>query len=692
MNKINRTVLHESVLTCTTFSKGGTARTINDRFITDDGTEYEYTGTFPVQVPAGSVPDSNWKPIGLNRSSISDIISSVVNNPEFVQNLPLNEYESIGSRSSQWINAAQYGFLPSNTPEQNVQACARVNAAVKSKGGGTLIIPAGVYTLGVQERNTPAGHDPDNVRAWGVKDNFRFEGLSTDLCIIMYGASFKLADGLRFGAFDPSTGLPRPYTPTSNDISTRADTGFIFNIVQNPDCNISIYGGTLLGSMDKLVLGGQWGDVGRQCDGYGFRIRNYKSLSIRDCTIIKMPLDGLYTGDGWYSNTYKEPKSTVLSNVKIIGCGRDNWSIVGNGQYSAIGCVLTEAAQHEVSSNPASNINVETEAGKVYQVVIDNCTLSNGRDANFIVTSQNVNGLSIINSLLYHDEKYFTKGTAAGVWMRGSPVDLHRCTLRNSRILNQVGGRGSSSYSTRTSRVDDCLITNTNVDGTVPSTMVALINSDTNHLLVRDCTISITNPITGKYHVQLNGCTLERTRIVCTGTVQELDSYTGVVGFLRNSVFRDSEFLWFCKKGTKRYGFDTSGTEDVSGSTFLSNQVNTGVPDLSSFRVVSTTSSSSSALGSKLRVLTNSRIQFSNGVQSVVTKAGCNNPFEGRGRIQGGRLAGLSSSHPFRVGDVCTLNGSEVCVVVDSGSTWVDTTSTMSMSEAVIRYQIPSVQ
>ncbi|MCW4574117.1 hypothetical protein OOJ74_08945, partial [Venenivibrio stagnispumantis] len=137
------------------------------------------------------------------------------------------------------------------------------------------------------------------------------------------------------------------------------------------------------------------------------RIRNYKSISIKDVTINKMPLDGLYTGDGWYANQYKSPKPTILNNVKIVGCGRDNWSITGNGFYSSNGCLMSEAAQHEVSSNPASNIKVETEAGKVYQVIIDNCTLSNGRDANFIVTSQNVNGINIVNSLIYHDEKFF---------------------------------------------------------------------------------------------------------------------------------------------------------------------------------------------------------------------------------------------------------------------------------------------
>ncbi|MCW4574116.1 hypothetical protein OOJ74_08940, partial [Venenivibrio stagnispumantis] len=91
--------------------------------------------------------------------------------------------------------------------------------------------------IGEQSRNSPADHDPDNIRAYGVKDNLRIEGISNDLTIIMYGAKLKLKDGMKFGAFDPETGEPRPYSPTINELKYRADTGFIFNIVENPLSN-----------------------------------------------------------------------------------------------------------------------------------------------------------------------------------------------------------------------------------------------------------------------------------------------------------------------------------------------------------------------------------------------------------------------------------------------------------------------
>ncbi|QAX92390.1 tail fiber protein [Providencia phage vB_PstP_PS3] len=57
MAKVNRTVLHDSVPTFQEFSTGGVVRTKYDLFKNKDGL-WEWHGTFPKTVPAGSTPES----------------------------------------------------------------------------------------------------------------------------------------------------------------------------------------------------------------------------------------------------------------------------------------------------------------------------------------------------------------------------------------------------------------------------------------------------------------------------------------------------------------------------------------------------------------------------------------------------------------------------------------------------------
>lgn len=58
MTRINRTVLHESVPTISTFTNGGTVRTSNDLFKTKTNTILFWSGEVPKKVPANSTPES----------------------------------------------------------------------------------------------------------------------------------------------------------------------------------------------------------------------------------------------------------------------------------------------------------------------------------------------------------------------------------------------------------------------------------------------------------------------------------------------------------------------------------------------------------------------------------------------------------------------------------------------------------
>ncbi len=102
MSKVNRTVLHDSVPTVQYFKDGGTVRTTNDLFIDGSGSAWRYTGTVPIDVPAGTVPtaDTSWNILG------DSVLRSDLNDP--------NGYKHVGGLSTLYN---PYNFEISNVTD-----------------------------------------------------------------------------------------------------------------------------------------------------------------------------------------------------------------------------------------------------------------------------------------------------------------------------------------------------------------------------------------------------------------------------------------------------------------------------------------------------------------------------------------------------------------------------------------------
>lgn len=684
-------------ITLDSFQKGAEI-TLPNQVLRDEttGEYYRWDGVLPKPVPVDSTPDSSggvgvgrWLSIGsaslradLATDSGVDLVGGAVKQRELSSAsgsclVGINEYEALCDRLKQTFNAAEYGLSDGGTTEQCTRALQRLSSAVKKKGGGLIIIPPGRYTVGIQHRNTPAEYDPDNTRAYGVENILDLRGLNKDVVIFSVGAEFVLADGLRFGAFDPETGDPRPYSPTSNDLSTRADTGFIFNIVESPLCNIRIIGGKFDGNMSNLILGGQWGDVGRQCDGYGIRVRNYKSLYIESVTIDKMPLDGLYTGDGWFANQFKRPKPTILNAVKIKGCGRDNWSITGNGLYHAIGCDISEASTYEINSNPSSGVNIETEAGRVYQVIFDNCAIYNNMDANILTTSKSVEGVKANNCLIYHDDDYLLTTKANGVWMRGSIVDLYGCTIRNSKVLNQVSNPGINFDLFKLPVIDSCYITNKGVNGIESSNPVPLINSVDHMIEIKNSIIDILNPLVGIQYMQIsNGASISNTKILIHGEIKDRSAFSSIIGYIRDSRIINSSIINLTKDTIRTYIFDFSRVIETTGTLFKFGK-------MSGFNLTKNNSKMErvylsvnySSIPAYHRFFTGQEVVFIDSVKTV-SKSGVNDDYSISTIVTNGVFS--DNSGKFKVGDVLLFNDSNAVTVIGVSGNSISTSSTTS--------------
>ena len=88
------------------------------------------------------------------------------------------------------------------------------------------------------------------------------------------GAKIKCADGLRFGTFDPKTGEPTNNPMPFYGYNQIASPYRWMIKVENVRADVTISDIELDGSVEKLKIGGQWGDTGRQLPATGIGLFN----------------------------------------------------------------------------------------------------------------------------------------------------------------------------------------------------------------------------------------------------------------------------------------------------------------------------------------------------------------------------------------------------------------------------------
>lgn len=237
-----------------------------------------------------------------------------------------------------------------------------LNAALALTGTAGAQIELGqgkVYNVGKQ---TPG---KNGYYLWG--DAAIYAGYKKALVINMNGATLRMRSGLKWGGFNATTGMPENVGP-GTDISRRADAGLLIQ-AEYVD-HVHIYGGgTLDCNSAGLIVGGTYGDTGRQCSQYGILVQNYQSALIEDVLIQNSALDGI-TQAHYFMTTATPPKPAYYRNVRIRRCGRNCFSLIGGNLTTIDTCHFSEPGQVDVvidgapaviGSAPASCLDIEPE-------------------------------------------------------------------------------------------------------------------------------------------------------------------------------------------------------------------------------------------------------------------------------------------------------------------------------------------
>jgi hypothetical protein len=241
---------------------------------------------------------------------------------------------------------------------------------IQKAGGGRLIVPRGIYIVGEQI------HEDGKFPHYKAQPIFSVKNVD-GLTIEGRGAIIRLASGLRFGSFDKLTGEPiQPMPGGFTDRAYAAAAGSMFAI--RGSRNIQIRNLELDGNSGALILGGYWGDVGRQLEAYGIRLYGNTDVIVENVHTHHHGLDGLVVG--WTGLKETDPPTPhTLINVVSEYNARQGLSWVGGRGLRAYRCKFNHTARGAFGSAPGAGLDIEAEESICRDGYFEDCEfLNNG--------------------------------------------------------------------------------------------------------------------------------------------------------------------------------------------------------------------------------------------------------------------------------------------------------------------------
>lgn len=243
-----------------------------------------------------------------------------------------------------------------------------LSAAMNGDGGGTVSLrPGATYSVG---RQAPAsGYYQLGIACLDLRD-------CAAVVIEGNGATLRHIDGLKFGTFNVSTGAPQDYGLPYNVPANAATAGVL---VQCLDCaKVTVRNLNLDGNSQGAVIGGRYGDSGRQLVHYGLYVSGQEQALLENVDARDFLLDcygfahpGLSAG--------AEAVPTSLINCTGSRAGRNVVSNVGSKGLRTFNCTFSRAGEAPatvtvpapetmVHSAPASCWDDEAEVAEIRDV------------------------------------------------------------------------------------------------------------------------------------------------------------------------------------------------------------------------------------------------------------------------------------------------------------------------------------
>ncbi len=316
-------------------------------------------------------------------------------------------------------------------------AFARLSEQVNRQGGGTISLRSGkTYLVGMQERGIAVGWVPSPI--------LDLHHLAKPLRIIGNGARLQCQPGLRFGTFDRSSGLPVQRAMPNLRREERASPYRAMVLVRHCSAAIEIYNLELDGNVERLSIGGRYGDKGWQIPATGLILEENTGPE----TVVNV-LSHHHGRDGVMINgAARRHGRSRLSRLLCRYNGRQGVSVTAGSGYDFADCDFSHTGRSAIRSAPGAGVDIEAEGGRpIRDLSFIRCRFINNAGVGLVADSGNSEGAQFTDCL-------FVGTTSWSAWPRKPRFSFGRCTF-----VGSVVHAFPSPDSAQAAQFVDCLFT-----------------------------------------------------------------------------------------------------------------------------------------------------------------------------------------------------------------------------------------
>ena len=344
---------------------------------------------------------------------------------------------TVHDKLQETVSVKDFGAV-GNGVADDTSAFQAAAAYINAQDGGKVIIPAGTYIVGQQ---TFAGATGLGYAYRGA-DIFYVQNCTRPVVIESQGATVKFKNNMNFGSFDPVTGAV--YNPASLpfvNYDYQASTGIMFRFDNN--ASVAIVGALELdGNVTNAVVGGEWGDTGRQIVSYCIEAYGNNQFYAENVWAHHSCLDGMASGYDGLTDESSPHKPLTLVNCVFENNARQGWSITGGRGVTAINCKFNDTGQDiPFNSSPGAGCDLEAEGGWVRDVMFLNCEFSNNIGAGLVADSGNTASVTAIRCK-------FIGTNAYALWPRKPRMAFYDCLIVGG-VVNAYASATDPDYATK---------------------------------------------------------------------------------------------------------------------------------------------------------------------------------------------------------------------------------------------------
>ena len=330
----------------------------------------------------------------------------------------------------------EYGAV-GNGSHDDTDAFYAAAQEIYNKGSGTLILTSGkIYRVGRQFH--VAGQYPyyQTAPAFWLEGSPARSGLW--VAVEGNGATIKV-NNLRIGSFDRDNGtVYNPVLPFT-DRDYRVDAGNVF--FMSKCSSVRIRNVLIDGNASNLILGGYWGDSGRQCGGNGIALVQNEYIRVDNIISSHCGLDGIYLD--YPEATVESPEQNwAVSNSRFEYNARQGMSWAGGKGLTVLNCKFNHTGRDTFFSDPGAGLDIEADWVNRNGLFVS-CEFVNNIGCGMVADGRDSADITFIDCLFWGTTNY-------SAWPDIPRVLFENCTFHGT----MVRAHGSSDPSLATQFFD----------------------------------------------------------------------------------------------------------------------------------------------------------------------------------------------------------------------------------------------